>query len=60
MQHIDRSSHATHCVLRDKKGQDSSAVKYDGAEPALILAVFHCMEPLTEGRKETGVPGEKP
>ena len=41
--------------------RDSSAIKFDRAEVAFMLALFYWLKPLTdEEGEETGVPGENP
>ena len=41
--------------------RDSSAIKFDRAEIAFILALLYGLKPSAdEGGEETGVPGENP
>ena len=48
-------------VVRHEVRRDSSAIKFDKDEIAVILALFYWLKRLTnEGWKETGVPGENP
>ena len=50
--------HAQHTVCHVVR-IDSSAIKFDRAEIAFILASFHWLKPLTDERgEETEVPGE--